>query len=1114
MKWLKKVRLINWHYFQDETIEFGKQNALVGGSGAGKSTIIDALQVIFIANHVQIKFNSAAHDETKRSMANYLRGKIGTDQKSFMREDDFTTYILSEFWDDKKKKSFVVGAVIDVFKDSVNDSEEFFILANKTIDDIDVIASSGHLRNIVEFKRQFPTNRQQSLFEKNKSNYQKALLNRFGQVSPRFFSTFLKALSFKPIQNVRGFVYDYILDEKELQLDVLKDNFETYERMKLELENLDEKKEKLTGIAQTYNQFERLSATVIEQEYVLMKLEKLYNEEILSQLQQSFDSKNEDIRILEGNSAQTLADKDEAEKKKNHFLVQYHENKNQIKKKELEKKIRELRLDKENGERRMDLLAHEFRCENSLLGEIVDWSGNHIWFIPKDIANPLRDNKTVLARLSNIFRDRESISESERIVYREELSTVEHSINQLSTALITYSGKTQDEVKAAEQRIKETQDFIQKLEQKKLTYPAGVERLKKRLEDNFGDEVPVHIFCEEMEVVDDRWRNAIEGYLNTQRFDLLVEAHYFQDALAIYEKDKFQYKIEGVGLVDTDKQEKLRIEVKEHSLASSLQTENNLIQMHINYLLGNVMKAEDEKQLRTHKTAITSTCMVYNRLTARQMPAERYAIPFIGSHAIVKQLEMKKQELEQAFAELKAFSAALMDFDALREKIGNFQIKYDNYIKNLIFPSKYAEICEQLTDAEKEYSELDLSEVELLFQEYEKWERNEKELAGQWHGYGIEIAKLEEALKYSAGELHKTKNEIRDWDSKIEVWESGIGLLFIQGAQKRWKDVEKQITDTYKKLTDLKSSHKGMQSRKEDKWKELVDLRRDYNRLNDLNENPQTEKNDAYQKELSKIENVNIPHYQERLETSLQNAENEFKAHFVYKLKEAIQNAKSEFESLDYALKNLPFSKERYKFEVKPSAKYKHFYDVIMDPILMEKGLFADIEDDERNRVLQELFEILATENVQELEGFTDYRQYLDFDIRITFEDGSTQSLSKLLREKSGGETQTPFYIAILASFHHLYKGTNTVRLVVFDEAFSKMDEKNIKSSLRLVKKLDLQLIAAVPDEKMPQMFPEVTTTLIVTNQNHRCYVDMLDRNEELDISQEVTIEGEQTVLF
>ena len=48
--------------------------------------------------------------------------------------------------------------------------------------------------------------------------------------------------------------------------------------------------------------------------------------------------------------------------------------------------------------------------------------------------------------------------------------------------------------------------------------------------------------------------------------------------------------------------------------------------------------------------------------------------------------------------------------------------------------------------------------------------------------------------------------------------------------------------------------------------------------------------------------------------------------------------------------------------------------------------------------------------------------------------------------EKSGGETQTPYYVAIAASFAQMYSGRETVRILMLDEAFNNMDEDRIES--------------------------------------------------------------------
>ena len=48
MKKLKKILLINWLYFSKEIIEVGDVNFLTGKNGAGKSTVIDALQIVLL----------------------------------------------------------------------------------------------------------------------------------------------------------------------------------------------------------------------------------------------------------------------------------------------------------------------------------------------------------------------------------------------------------------------------------------------------------------------------------------------------------------------------------------------------------------------------------------------------------------------------------------------------------------------------------------------------------------------------------------------------------------------------------------------------------------------------------------------------------------------------------------------------------------------------------------------------------------------------------------------------------------------------------------------------------------------------------------------------------
>ena len=131
MKKLRKMKVINWHYFDEDEISFGSATMLSGHSGAGKSTLLDALQYLFIGSQTQTRFNAAATQEARRTLVEYLRGKIKAESAQYLRADEFTSYIALEFYDDIKKISFIVGYVVDVFHDDRLD-EDFFLLDQRT----------------------------------------------------------------------------------------------------------------------------------------------------------------------------------------------------------------------------------------------------------------------------------------------------------------------------------------------------------------------------------------------------------------------------------------------------------------------------------------------------------------------------------------------------------------------------------------------------------------------------------------------------------------------------------------------------------------------------------------------------------------------------------------------------------------------------------------------------------------------------------------------------------------------------------------------------------------------------------------------------------------------
>ena len=171
---------------------------------------------------------------------------------------------------------------------------------------------------------------------------------------------------------------------------------------------------------------------------------------------------------------------------------------------------------------------------------------------------------------------------------------------------------------------------------------------------------------------------------------------------------------------------------------------------------------------------------------------------------------------------------------------------------------------------------------------------------------------------------------------------------------------------------------------------------------------------------------------------------------------------------------------------------------MLMDDFNVVQGesIFSGNFHENHREVIDELFERLAIQNdnnSKTLDEFTDYRTYMDYDIKIIHSDGSYSYYSKVCEEKSGGETQTPFYVTVAASFVQLYSnniGGEAAGLVMFDEAFNNMDDERIGGVLEFLKRLPLQILIAAPPDKIQYIGPQMEETLLIMTDEKVSYVE------------------------
>ena len=290
-----------------------------------------------------------------------------------------------------------------------------------------------------------------------------------------------------------------------------------------------------------------------------------------------------------------------------------------------------------------------------------------------------------------------------------------------------------------------------------------------------------------------------------------------------------------------------------------------------------------------------------------------------------------------------------------------------------------------------------------------------------------------------------------------------------------------------------------------------------YNSLYRMPFDVNRDSNEDYDRELREKKEILLPEYIGKIRDAKEKAYAQFRDDFIAKLKSNVESVREQIRELNESLRHSVFGTDRYHFVLSPRSEYRDYYNMITDPLLMDTGgwnIASESFNKKYQKQIDELFQLLviseeqpSAERQREYEKniakFTDYKTYLSFDLIVSNEQGEEQRLSKTLLKKSGGETQLPFYISLLASFSQVcrirMKGSaaaNTIRLIILDEAFSKMDGERIRESIVLLRRFGLQAIFSAPPDKIPDIAPIVDRNIAVYREHHHSFTRYFDPRE------------------
>ncbi len=1107
-----KLCLNNWGGINHEIIEFHEYvNLFSGKSGSGKSTVMDAVQVILYGSFSSSFLNKAADDaKNRRSVLSYLRGdqKDGTANRE---GKDFCSTIVLEVED---KGTHIVNCVGITFEIRKSDTDlrryTYFshsgrMPADGYINRQGVPYTIKEIKNLIEEREKSEDNR--GKFDVNRTYPTKesylGVLNDgiMGYVDGSRFTTMEKsAIALRMTNGTGQFIRDYMFPKSTGEtIQSISDELGAYREIKSQIEDLRNRIEALQEI-QTYGK------AIVSLEADEMKSHRTIQCMDIMVTKQKIEEKTELSKDLVQRITELKETGEALDSKRKEIVDELIQVSADLKASDLGAKIQAL----DELEKRGVLLLNAYREWKHIIEGLRKWEQDEI--ITDYVSNPM------LNRIAEF---------AEGNVGEEDCKTLCGNIEATKKYLEEEYEAQNEERRELSKLIAEKQKLIEDISNDRKPYHEQLRKAKSTLSQKlsaiYGRSISVYVFADLFDVSQEEWKDAIEGRLGKLKTSLITEPQYAHDAATIFRKMK---GFESVELIHAKAVVESNPVAKEHALYEAVRTELPYVDACLKRYLGHVIKCETIEDLEAVRDGVTKDCYAYSNFIFRHLREKDYTtFACIGtrvSKAKLKEYEQELASLQKDYLEVnrmvEAFKMA-RNFEGLTQEpayLVQLSTAGSELEEVMIGKMKLNEEIEQLRAGS--LRELELREIQLKDEQREI----DKEITSN-----VQLAFQSESQK------NRVENDIENGRREL----SDLMIAYIPNAE-----IEARIE---------KEGVKRFASIRNEESKKIVQLQNEIeNYKGDLQRTRILYLKNYPNSGFTGAESSNVQYDRQLEEYQKDYRENylvefEEKAAFVYKslrdnvistIHGDIRAAKRHTIEINRLLRETNFSDSTYQIKIE-AAKDENgqFYDMLMAEELDSKNInnhgfdgqlsfgedtFYQKYEQKINLLLEKFMppsgehEVSIEQRQKDMERYSDYRNYLSFSMfeQVTDEKGVVireNFVDDMAGKDSGGEGQNPKYVALLAGFAMLYmQQTNRdskIKLVLLDEAFSKMDQERSAVCLKYARKMELQLIVCVPDERLQSLIRNVDSVHGFRRYQNQIQMMHIDKGEYLQ-----QLEGEE----
>ena len=636
------------------------------------------------------------------------------------------------------------------------------------------------------------------------------------------------------------------------------------------------------------------------------------------------------------------------------------------------------------------------------------------------------------------------------------------------------------------------QQEVERLEAKQTVYPAYVERALAAIRQQLPHADP-RVLCDHIEVTDPRWQMAIEGYLGGARFNIIVDGDCEADAIRIVRslsgRDNRARVLQGTKAL----RDASRLKPDANSIVHVLKFTHAIAQAFLTASYGSVVRVESAEELRQTARGVTADGMGSGSYAMFRCDIGDADLVF-GAAARERALRARRAELQDLMVARNEANERMQESARLLEAVDKLQASsYGDAIGAVLTLHREIRATELLID------QLDLGEYQSLEARLEQLKAEEREALDKFGELKTRAGELQARVKQLAGRidgLSEAKDKAQDdmsraeealrnlhaqWpefslEARLQFADQEAAGFDAQRAPSLQEEIDARLAKAERAMSSVIQQH-NQKCRPADAiayaaafngifdaslFDHICDLRRELDRVyNILKNNVLVEKHDQLQ----------------RLKSSFNDA---FVSHLCQEIYQSIVEGQRQLDLLNKELVNHRFGsdREQFRFAAEWVPEFKEYWrfleEVVRNPAMGEGATLFDAQMSAKSAAVRDSLMALLLgadeqQSQRELERIADYRNYYRYEIYKEVEGKAPIALSEY-GTGSGGQLETPAYIirsASITSALRYGEGTNHLRMVLVDEAFSKMDETRSREVIDyLTRTLGLQLVFIMPTSK------------------------------------------------